>query len=105
MSTQLRVDTDRRGDGRVVLHAVGEIDASNVTAFAEALATAATQSPDALTVDLSAVRYLDSAAINVLVSHGGPLHIVANPLLIPVLRISGVAELATVHAAAPADES
>ena len=42
---------------------------------------------------------LDSAAINVLVSHGGPLHIVANPMLIPVLRISGVAELATVRAA------
>ena len=27
MSTQLRVDTERRDDGRVVLHAVGEIDA------------------------------------------------------------------------------
>ena len=83
---------------RVVLHAVGEIDASNAGVFAEALSAAAVSS-DAVTVDLSAVQYLDSAAINVLVSHGGPLHIVANPMLIPVLRISGVAELATVRAA------
>lgn len=98
MSTQLRVDTERRDDGRVVLHAVGEIDASNAGVFAEALSAAAVSS-DAVTVDLSAVQYLDSAAINVLVSHGGPLHIVANPMLIPVLRISGVAELATVRAA------
>ncbi|MCB0942375.1 MAG: STAS domain-containing protein [Mycobacterium sp.] len=98
MSTRLRVDTERRDDGRVVLHAGGEIDAGNVAVFAEALAAAAVSS-QAVTVDLSAVQYLDSAAINVLVSHGGPLHIVANPLLIPVLRISGVAELATVSAA------
>ena len=105
MSTQLRVETERRGDGSVVLHAAGEIDASNMAAFAEALTTAAAETSQTVTVDLSAVRYLDSAAINVLVSHCGPLHIVANPLLIPVLRISGVAELATVHAAPEADES
>lgn len=97
MSTQLRVDTERRADGRVVLRAVGEIDASNMAVFAEALGAA--QTSQAVTVDLSEVHYLDSAAINVLVSHGGPLHIVANPLLIPVLRISGVGELATVSAA------
>lgn len=103
MSTQLRVDTERGDDGRVVLHAIGEIDASNVATFADALDAAAAEAPGSVTVDLSAVGYLDSAAINALVAHAGSLHIVANPMLIPVLRISGVAELATVHAAPPAD--
>ncbi len=51
------------------------------------------------------MQYLDSAAINVLVSHGVPLHVVANPLLIPVLRISGVAELATVRTTPDFDQA
>lgn len=99
MSTPLRVHTERCGDCRVVLNAAGEIDASNIAAFNDALNAAPAATAGAVTVDLSAVACLDSAAINVLASHAGSLDIVANPLLIPVLRISGIAELAMVHTA------
>lgn len=66
MSTPLTVTVERAADGRNVLRAAGEIDASNVADFAEAL-NAAVNGGSALNVDLSAVDYLDSAAINALV--------------------------------------
>lgn len=56
------------GDGTFALVAAGEIDLSNVATFAAALTHAITQTVDdkPVTVDLSAVEYLDSGAINVL---------------------------------------
>ena len=64
MSTSLTLDTARRDDGTLVLIAAGEIDLSNIDAFNQALTTASTEaagSGGTLTVDLSAVEYLDSA--------------------------------------------
>lgn len=55
MTTPLTLSTERRGDGRPVLIAVGEIDMSNVDAFASALREAV-GAGDTLTVDLSAVE-------------------------------------------------
>src|SRR5689334_22251881 len=69
MPTSLTLDTARRDDGKLVLTAAGEIDLSNIDAFDLALDTAATQAAAGggrLTVDLSAIEYLDSAAINAL---------------------------------------
>jgi len=99
MSMPLTVRTERRGDGRVVLRAAGEIDASNIATFSDALSAATAEAADTFTVDLTGVEYLDSAAINALVPHADSLHIIANPVLIPVLRVSGLAELATVRPA------
>jgi anti-anti-sigma factor len=90
-----------------MLVAVGEIDLSNIEEFEQALATATTEAASGggtLLVDLSAVEYLDSAAINALVSHADHIHVIAHPLLIPVFRISGLTELATVEAAPPTAE-
>ena len=98
MSTQLTVRTERSTDGGLVVYAAGEIDASNVADFAQALAGA---NGGTLTVDLSAVDYLDSAGINALVPHAESLHVIANPLLLRVLRVSGLDELATVQPAPP----
>lgn len=99
MTTPLTVQT-RREEDTVVLEAVGEIDASNVSRFAEALDTATSQATDKLVVDLSAVEYLNSAAINVLVPHAESLHIVANPLLLRAFQVSGLAALARIDEAA-----
>ena len=69
MSATLTLDTARSNDGKPVLVAAGEIDLSNIDTFAEGLTAAVTDtvsSGETLTVDLSAVEYLDSAAINVL---------------------------------------
>lgn len=95
MSTPLTVQT-RRDEDTVVLEAIGEIDASNVARFAEALDSATSQATP-LVLDLSAVEYLDSAAINVLVPHAESLQIVANPLLMRAFQVSGLDKLATVR--------
>ncbi len=103
MTTPLTLDTARGSAGNFVLLAAGEIDMSNIDAFSRALASAATEAGDdgALLVDLSAVEYLDSAAINILAAHADGIKLVAHPILMPVLRVSGLAELITIESAPP----
>lgn len=99
MSTPLSVRIDRAADGQLVLFAIGEIDASNVADFAEALDAGTNGDGESLTVDLSGVEYLDSAAINALAPHAESLHIIANPVLLRVLTVSGLGELAKIRPA------
>lgn len=102
MTTPLALDTARRKDGTVALVAAGEIDLSNVASFADALASAISQNAitehadKPVVVDLSAVEYLDSGAINVLFNWVDQVRVIANPLLLPVLKVSGLADLTTV---------
>lgn len=103
MATSLTLETVRRGDGKLALTATGEIDLSNIEAFDQALATAeAAGSATALIVDLSQVEYLDSAAINALFVRADQIHVIAHPLLMRSLTVSGLTELAIVEAAPPA---
>ena len=52
-----------------------------------------------MTVDLTGVEYLDSGAINALFGHAASLRLIANPILMPVLQISGLTDVATVEPA------
>ena len=52
-----------------------------------------------VTVDLSGVEYLDSGAISVLFANADQIHVIANPILMPVLKISGLADVASVESA------
>lgn len=107
MPTSLTLDTVRGNDSQLVLMAVGEIDLSNVETFTRALTAAITEtagSPGKLTVDLGAVEYLDSAAINVLFNYAEHIHLIVRPLLIRVLTVSGLTELTTVEPASPKAE-
>lgn len=104
MTTPLTLDTARGSNGNFVLLAAGEIDMSNIDVFSRALASAADEADGdvgALLVDLSAVEYLDSAAINILAAHANSIKLVAHPVLMPVLRVSGLAELITIEPAPP----
>jgi anti-sigma B factor antagonist len=98
VTTPLTINTSQRPDGSTVLTAAGEIDQSNADALAAALANVTSQ-PDRgpVTVDLTAVEYLDSAALAALFPHAGRIRILATPLLGPVLTISGLAELTPIH--------
>ncbi len=99
MATPLSMTTARRADG-VVLTVAGEIDLSNIDAFAEALDSASSSRDGGLvTVDLSGVEYLDSGAISVLFANADQIHVIANPILMPVLKISGLADVASVESA------
>lgn len=108
MPTSLTLDTTRRADGELVLTAAGEIDLSNIDTFTRALSAALTETAGGvgpLTVDLSGVEYLDSAAINALFAHAEHIHLIARPRLIRVFTISGLTELTTIEPAPPAGES
>ncbi|MFE2347674.1 STAS domain-containing protein [Kitasatospora cineracea] len=94
MTTPLTLTPGRRPDGTAVLTAIGEIDMSNTHDLAAAIDS--TTGP--LVLDLSHVEYLDSAGLSVLFSRAGRIELVANPLLEPVLAISGLTDLVTVHA-------
>jgi anti-anti-sigma factor len=102
MPTSLTLDTARRNDGSLMLIAAGEIDMSNIDAFNQALTTAATEaanSGETLTVDLAAVEYLDSGAINALVARADQIKLIVNPLLMTALTVSGLSELVTIEPA------
>jgi anti-anti-sigma factor len=103
MPTSLTLDTARRSERDYLLIAVGEIDLSNIDPFKEALTAAvaeAQSSGGTLTVDLSAVEYLDSAAINVLYARADDIDkLIAQPVLMSSFTISGLAELIAVEAA------
>jgi anti-anti-sigma factor len=107
MATPLSLNTDRGVDGTPRLTAAGEIDISNIDVFSEALTTASEGTRGPITVDLSAVKYLDSAGINALFRHADEidrLHLIVHPFLLRVLTISGLSEIATVQpASAPGD--
>jgi anti-sigma B factor antagonist len=102
MATPLTLNTRRAADGDPTVIAEGEIDLSNVDVFTEALSTASAGSRRPLTVDLSAVKYLDSAGINVLFTYADEvdrLHLIVHPFLIRVLTISGLNDIADVEPA------
>jgi anti-anti-sigma factor len=103
MTTPLTLDTNRSEGGMTVLLAEGEIDQSNIDTFKEALTAAAetASSGELINVDLSAVEYLDSAAINVLFANADHIQLVVNPLVKRILHVSGVTEVANVEVRDP----
>ena len=98
MSTPVTLSTGRGADGQVVVTAIGELDMSNVDAFSRALANALAQTDgEPVQVDIRRVEYLDSGAINALFPHAKHLRVVANPILMSALTISGLTQLARVE--------
>jgi anti-sigma B factor antagonist len=93
MTTPLSLTTTQRPDGATVLAAVGEIDMSNADTFTRAMDDAGT---GPLVVDLTAVKYLDSAGLAGLFAHAEHIRVVANQVLTPVLTVSGLSLLTVV---------
>ena len=103
MATPLSISSDGRDDGALVLTAAGEIDLTNIDAFVAALDDAGSVRNDTtVIVDLSGVEYLDSGGINTLFAHADHIHVIANPILMPVLKISGLTDVASMESAGPA---
>lgn len=96
MTTPLTLSTHQQPDGIPVVTAVGEIDMSNAGTFRDAL-TRASAADGRLVVDLTGVEYLDSAGLTVLFTHAAHIELIATPLLAPVLTISGLADITTMH--------
>jgi anti-anti-sigma factor len=104
MPTPLTLATSRREDGSLVLSAAGEIDLSNIDDFDTELgsaAGAARGSGERLIVDLGAVEYMDSAAINALFLRGEHIRVIAPEVLISTLAMTGLTELIPIDVAPP----
>jgi anti-anti-sigma factor len=100
MSTPLELSTEQRADGTWIVTVAGEIDMSNAGAFRESLTQArvkAEEGEGCLVVDLQAVEYLDTAGLTTLFACAPGIELIASPLIAPVLTISGLADLVTVH--------
>jgi anti-sigma B factor antagonist len=57
----------QRNDGYVVVSLAGELDLYNAHEVREALLECCAEAPDRLVVDLSAVKFIDSTALGVLI--------------------------------------
>ena len=98
MTLLAKVSEETHGD--VVVAAIeGEIDASNTRGLGDRLRSALTNRATALVVDLTAVRYLDSAGINLLFDvavdlreRQQELHVVVPPTS-PILRAIAITGL------------
>jgi anti-anti-sigma factor len=100
MATPLTLAIDRREGSGHVLSAAGELDMSNIEQFVRALDDGLGGArPGRLVVDLSEVEYLDSGAINALAARADQITVVANPLLMAALTISGLTELVDIEMA------
>ena len=97
MTTPLTLTTTRRPDGTYVLTATGEVDMSNAPALADALADAVRTGDAPVTVDVTAVEYLDSAGLAAILPHAEHIRVLAGPLLGPLFTITGLGDLTTVE--------
>jgi anti-anti-sigma regulatory factor len=71
---------------------------SNAETFATALNDANDQAADgSFVVDLTGVEYIDSAGLAALFPHVDNIHLLATPLLAPVLTIAGLDDRTTVR--------
>ncbi|MFC4071664.1 STAS domain-containing protein [Actinoplanes subglobosus] len=100
MTTELTFTTGSASDGAVVLTAAGEIDMSNADAFADALVAAVADAGGArLIIDITEIHYLDSAGLAALFAQADHIELRTGPLLAPLLEVSGLTDLTTVHRA------
>jgi len=93
-----------RNDGYVVVSLAGELDLYNASAVREALLECCAEAPERLIVDLSAVKFIDSTALGVLIEARSRLEnkrgfLLAAPGLETrrALEISGLDRHFTVH--------
>jgi anti-anti-sigma factor len=98
MATPVSLSTNRSSDGQIVVTAAGELDMSNIDDFDRLLSEAVEQTDGkAVQVDLRGVEYLDSGAINILFEYADHIRVIANTMLMSVLRVSGITQVTTVE--------
>lgn len=98
MTTPLELSIRTDGDGTTVLTAAGEIDMSNAADFRDALSQAGAGDAG-FVVDLTGVKYLDSAGLTALLPYAPRVRVTATAVLAPVLSVSGLDSITTVVSA------
>lgn len=106
MDQEFEVAEGRR-DGVPVVSVLGEVDVATAPALREALDAAVDGGSDPLVVDLSAVTFIDSTGLGVLIGArkrcidaGRELRVVVSePRILKVFEITGLNDLFTIHPA------
>jgi len=96
MATALEFSRSQDPNGTTIVAARGEIDMSNAGSLRDALRQAAPNG-NILIVDLTAVEYLDSAGLTALLDYLPRLRLIANPLIEPILTMSGLGTITTIR--------
>lgn len=99
----LVVTTDHHGDVAVV-HAEGEVDIHTAHLLRDALTAAIAEGSDRVIADLTAVSFMDSTGLGVLVGRlrelrirNGLLRVAANDRILRVIKVTGVDTVLPVH--------
>jgi anti-sigma B factor antagonist len=100
-AVELKIDT---GSARAMppkLALAGELDSSNVQQLEAAVATIVDQAPERVVLDLSGLRFMDSAGISVLVRLAGEVQTVEirdpSPIVRRVIEITGLTSVLQVE--------
>ena len=97
----LAVETYRDGDGAMVLQLFGEFDLASVSTFEEELAGAEAEAVGPLVIDLSALEFIDSTGLGLLLAahrraedNGRELVLLrGQPSVEKILRITGLDQI------------
>ena len=100
--------TTREVDGKTVVAVGGEIDVYTAPKLRDKITELVADGSYQLVVDMSAVEFLDSTGLGVLVgglkkvrTHDGSLELVCNQdRLLKIFRITGLAKVFTIHESA-----
>jgi anti-sigma B factor antagonist len=102
--------TTREAEGRTVVSVAGEIDVYTAPRLREEITELVAAGTYDLVIDMSAVEFLDSTGLGVLVgglkkvrAHDGSLQLVCNQdRLLKIFRITGLAKVFVIHDTAEA---
>lgn len=97
--------TTSQGDARTVVHVAGEIDVYTVSTLRDRLDAVIERGEHHLVIDLSAVTFMDSTGLGVLVGRlklvravGGSMRLVtANERVLKVFAITGLDKVFEIH--------
>ncbi len=98
----LTVATEQDAAGIPVLRVSGQLDISNASALEDALVKVTAGHPSAIVFDLSALEFMDSAGISVLVRAHSEVGAVRlrnpSPIVRRVIEITGLADVLAIEA-------
>jgi anti-sigma B factor antagonist len=101
MDTQLEVDTAADAAGQPVIRVAGDLDIASVERLRSAVDAAMAERPERLTFDVSALRFMDSAGIAVLLGAARDVSSVRlhgpSPAVRRVVELTGLSEVLVVE--------
>jgi anti-sigma B factor antagonist len=101
-AAEIVIDTQVDPVGTPIVSLAGELDSSNAASLESALASVTAARPERLIFDLSALRFMDSAGIAVLIGAAAKVDAVQlrdpSPIVRRVVEITGLSDVLPIEA-------